>query len=295
MTGNHRTKIKIYLVLCLMLIPISAIAVNWPMLQGTEPAGVTHRLFIFAQPSFTRDLGNQISVGPNAGKRPIISNVAPWFEEDTEFHFRRARAGIRGRFTGMLNNRFTEKMSYFTLFELAPNLLTYDFLGNRDRLIAPDTLSLTANHIPGARLRMGLFKTPGMEETYQGIFALDYIEFTHFAATQSLERFATGNTRATPSGGINGHTGTPVTESQGFNGARDWGVQVFDSFKRENWDLTYAFMLGRGAGIHESSRAQDKLEQYYYLSAEQDILGGKGPWKNGIKYYAWLQKGRGWC
>lgn len=50
-------------------------------------------------------------------------------------------------------------------------------------------------------------------------------------------------------------------------------------------------MLGRGAGIQETDRAQDPLEQYYYLSAEQDLKGGKGPWKHGIKYYAWLQNG----
>ena len=50
-------------------------------------------------------------------------------------------------------------------------------------------------------------------------------------------------------------------------------------------------MLGRGTGIHESSRAQDPLEQYYYLSAEKDLPGGKGPWKHGVKYYIWLQNG----
>ena len=291
---KHSLCIRVFLLffgLFLVSLPVSA--VNWLMLQGTEPAKVTHRPFIFAQPSYTRDLSSEITAGPNAGKRAVPTMVAPWFDDDSAFHFRRARAGVRGNFTGMMQNDFTSKMNYFVLFEFAPNLLTYEFLGSRERIAAPDHFSVTMNHIDGARFRFGLFKTPGLEETYQGIVAQDYIEFTDFAARESLERFATGSTRAQPpsSGGTNGDLGTPVDQSEGFNGARDWGVQVFDSFKQENWDYTYAFMLGRGAGIHETSRAQDPLEQYYYLSAEQDLAGGKGPWKHGTKYYAWLQQG----
>jgi len=283
--------LKFLITLFLLVQSSSVYSVNWLMLQGTEPPKVTHREFIFLQPSYTQDLSDKISLGPNAGKAAVPTTIAPWFEDSSRFHFRRARAGIRGNFTGVAKNKFTEKMNYFVLTELAPNLLTYDFLGDRDRQVAADHFSVTFNHIKGARLRFGLFKTPGLEETYQGIVAQDYIEFTDFAARESLERFATGNSRASPSGGINGSIGTPVTESQGFNGARDWGIQVFDSFKRDEWDYTYAVMLGRGAGIHESSRAQDPLEQYYYLSAEKDLPGGKGPWKHGVKYYVWLQNG----
>ena len=280
-----------YLLLLLLLQPVPVMAVNWLMIQGTEPAKVTHRPFLFAQLSYSRDLSSEITAGPNAGKRAVPTMVAPWFDDDSALHFRRARVGIRGNFTGMMKNDFTSKMNYFVLAELAPNLLTYEFLGSRERVFGPDHFSITANHIEGARLRFGLFKTPGHEELYQGIVAQDYIEFTDFTARELLERFATGNTRASPSGGTNGNIGTGVDESKGFNGARDWGIQVFDSFKQDNWDFTYSFMLGRGAGIAETSRAQDPLEQYYYMSAEKDLPGGKGPWKHGIKYYAWLQKG----
>ena len=287
------TKTRNLLLLCILLLvqSLSVNAVNWLMLQGTEPAKVTYRPVLFAQPSYTRDLSSDISAGPNAGRRSVLSTVAPWFEDDSAFHFRRARAGVRGNFTGMFQNDFTSKMNYFVLAEFAPNLLTYEFLGSRERVLAPDHFSLTANHIDGARLRFGLFKPPGLEETYQGIVAQDYIEFTDFAAREMLERFATGNTRASISGGTNGSIGVSVNKSQGFNGARDWGIQVFDSFKDENWDLTYSLMLGRGAGIHEKNRSQDPLEQYYYFSAEKNLPGGVGPWKHGIKTYIWLQKG----
>lgn len=288
---SNACKIAILLNTVLLLYVNSAYSVNWLMLQGTEQDSTTHRPFLFAQPSYTRDLSKPITAGPNTDKRALPATVAPWFENDSEFHFRRARAGVRGNFTGSMNNNFTRKMNYFVLAELAPNLLTYDFTGSRKQKIAADHFSITANHIDGARLRFGLFKTPGLEETYQGIVAQDYIEFTDFAAREALERFVTGNARRTPSNGTNTDIGTPALESQGFNGARDWGLQAFDSFKEANWDFSYAFMLGRGAGIHETSRPQDMLEQYYYLSAEKDLPGGKGPWKHGIKYYVWLQNG----
>lgn len=291
MISKHRMK-KLKFVLLLLLIQSAPVfPVNWLMLQGVEAPNINHRLFVFAQPSYTKDLGSEISAGPNSGKRAASSTVAPWFEDDAKFHFRRARAGVRGNFTGLLENNFSSKMNYFVLAEFAPNLLTYRFMGPKKRKLALDHLSLTFNHIKGARLRLGLFKTPGLEETYQGVVAQDYIEFTDFAAREVLERFATGNTRMTPSGGSNENIGTPVNISHGFNGARDWGVQVFESFKQDDWDYSYAFMLGRGTGIHESDRVQNMLEQYYYLSAEQDLPGGKGPWKHGIKYYAWLQNG----
>ena len=202
MNDGQHLKIRNLLCITCLILPMPTQAVNWLMLQGTEPANVTHRPFLFAQPSYTHDLSDAISAGPNIGKRAVPTMLAPKFEDDSGFHFRRARVGVRGNFTGMMHNNFTSKMNYFVLTELAPNLLTYKFMGARERQIAPDHFSITANHISGARLRLGLFKTPGLEETYQGIVAQDYIEFTDFAARESLERFASGNTRASPSPGV---------------------------------------------------------------------------------------------
>lgn len=282
---------NILFISALLFYSSSVYAVNWMLLQGTEPEQVSHRFFIFAQASYTNDLSREITMGPNAGKRAIAATIGPWFDDDSAIHIRRARAGVRGNFTGVMRNDFTRRMNYFVLAEYAPNLLTYKFSGSRERVVAPDHFSVTANHFDGARLRFGLFKTPGHEELYQGIVVQNYIELTDFTAKELLERFATGNTRASPSGGMNVDTGIPVDESQGFNAARDWGVQVFDGFKKSDWEFSYSFMLGRGAGIHETSRAQNPLEQYYYLSAEKDLPGGAGPWKHGMKYYAWWQKG----
>jgi hypothetical protein len=124
----------------------------------------------------------------------------------------------------------------------------------------------------------------------QAIHTFDYIEFTDFIAREVLERFVDGAAR--PVGSPFSPTlGVPENEAYGFNGVRDWGIQVFDSFRRGKWDLSYAVMVGRGEGIHESSDSDGNKELYLYGSAEYNLPGGRGPRKNGVKLYAWHQSG----
>ena len=169
--------------------------------------------------------------------------------------------------------------------------MTYDPFGERVRAVAIDHLSITFNHITGARIRAGLFKTPGPEETFQGVHTLDYIELTDFSAREILERFVTGAEQpaASPSSPT---LGTPTNTAYGINAVRDWGLQVFDSFKDNNWELSYAAMLGRGEAIQEKNRSANDLDRYFYASAEYDILGGRGTGKHGLKLYGWHQKGK---
>ncbi len=273
--------------------PAAALAVNWLMVQGTEPPQTKHRLVAFMQPSITVDDSDAIALGPNAGKLAAPATIAPWFNNQERIHFRRLRVGVRGNIGDTADAAdFFGKVNYFVLFELAPNLFTYDAFGERARPVGMDHLSLTFNHIPGARLRAGLFKMPGPEESYQGVINIHYNEFTFFTATQVLERFVTGNQRTSPSAGTNGAIGIPTSTAYGFNAARDWGLQVFDSFRQGPWDLSYAATLGRGEDIHTASPDFDQLERYLYLSAEHDLPGGKGPFKHGVKGYAWHQQGK---
>ncbi len=279
----------------LMILAVLAVfsqvtqAANWLMLQGTERPKATHKFWGFIQPAYTYDSSDALSgltfaplVGNN-GKRTAKNSVAPWFDDDSRFHFRRARFGVRGR--------LTDKINYFTLFEVAPNLLTYDPFGERARTVALDHLSMTFNYIKGARVRVGLFKTPGPEESFNAIHTMTYIEFTDFVARETLERFVTG--AAKPAGSpLSPGLGTPTSVAYGFNGVRDWGIQVFDSFKKGKWDLSYAVMIGRGEGIHESSDTDNNNDVYLYTSAEYDLPGGRGPFKNGIKYYSFYQTGK---
>jgi len=283
-----------------MSVPLPA--ANWLMLQGTEhPLAPAHKFWGFIQPAYTYDTSDDLSgltdsPGPpdftvNNGERLAITAVSPWFDDNERFHVRRARFGARGVFTGRLRNTFSSKMNYFTLFEVAPNLLTYDPFGDRARAIALDHLSITFNHLPGARIRAGLFKTPGPEEALQGVNTLDYIELTDFVGRELLERFVTG--AAQPAGSpASPVLGTPENKAYGINGVRDWGVQVFDSFRRDNWDLSYAAMLGRGEAIQETNAVNNDPELYLYTSAEYQLPGGWGIHKHGVKFYGWYQQGK---
>jgi hypothetical protein len=280
----------------------SAIAVNWLMLQGTEhPFAAEHKFLGLIQPAYTYDTSDELSgltnspgapdFSLNNGERLAITTVSPWFEDSSRVHLRRAKFGVRGIFTGAMRNRFSAKMNYFTLVEVAPNLMTYDPFGERARNIALDHFSLTFNHIPGARVRTGLFKTPGPEEALQGVHTLDYIEFTDFTGREVLERFVTGAEK--PAGSPSSPSmGEPANTAYGINAARDWGIQMFDAFNSKQWDLTYAVMLGRGEAIQEKNTTDDNLELYLYSSAEYDLAGGLGPAKNGLKFYGWYQNGK---
>ena len=280
----------------LLLAAVPAQAANWLMLHGTERPNAKQKWWGFVQPAYTKDLGDPLSglvgaAAANNGKRSAGSSIAPYFTSDSRWHLRRARVGVRGNFTGAFRTPFTSKMNFFTLFELAPNLLTFDPFGNRARRLSLDHMSLTFNHIKGARIRAGLFKTPGPEESFNAIHVLNYIEFTDFIAREVLERFTTGAQQ--PTGSNTSPTlGTPTNVAYGFNGVRDWGVQVFDRFKSGRWAYSYAVMVGRGESINHRRDRNGANELYLYGSAEYDLPGGRGPYKHGIKLFSWYQKGK---
>ncbi len=272
----------------LFCVSSTIFAADWLMLQGTEhPKAKKTKVWGFIQPAYTNDRSDNLSgltggFASNNGRRTAKNSVSPWFEDDSKLHVRRARIGVRGK----LNS----KINYFTLVEVAPNLLTYDPFGDKARTVALDHLSMTFNHFKGARIRAGLFKTPGPEESFQAIHTLRYIEFTDFIARQQLERFVTGSARPANSA-TSPVLGTATNTAYGFNGVRDWGLQVFDRIKGKQWNVSYAFMLGRGEGIHESKDSDGKQDVYLYVSTDHNLPGGRGPYKNGVKLFAWYQGG----
>lgn len=291
-----------------MLLSGTASAANWLMLQGVEgKKAPDHRLFAFIQPAYSGNPGAEKLKGlvnpanglafPNGvgnGQYAVPNTVTPDFDEKSQIYLRRARLGMRGRFSGPLKNSFTSKINYFALLALDDGLFNQNqFSTDRDPATI-DHASLTFNHIPGARIRVGLFKNPISEEIFQAINTIDFIEFTTFGATQVLENFYSGNANAVGTGGaINSGAGTAQYSAYGFSAGRDWGIQVFDSFKVANksWDLSYAIKLGRGEAISRGNDSDNNEELYLYASAEKNLKGGRGPRKNGIKYYAWHQSG----
>ncbi len=275
----------------------TAHAANWLMLQGTEDAGAAARANVwgFVQAQYQKDFSdaNPGPAGCNlpGATSPLTTNcyvppklIGPNLDAQDGFNINRARIGVRG--TGF---PLDTRINYFVLLEMGNNGITH---GNGAFARLTDA-SVTLNYIPGARVRAGLFKTPGSEEGLQAIHVFDYINFTEASNGLLLERFPnkayTGNLPAASEAQLQGGASL-----NGFNspvGAfRDVGVQVFDAFDVGNdWEVSYAAMIGNGNGI-EFSNSDGEYDKYLYLSAEKKY-GGKGPKAEGLKFFAWGQTG----
>ena len=253
-------------------------AANWLMLQGTEPDSTAPRakLWGFIQTQYQTDNSEPNGAGGFVPPKLINANLT----SQDQFNVNRARIGVRG--TGF---PLDGKVNYFFLAEFGSNAITLANSGNPRITDA----SITLNQIPGARIRAGLFKTPGPEEGLQAIHVFDYINFSTVANQLMLERFPndtfTGN---------NPPLNLPATTSaNGFDkpvGAfRDVGIQVFDTFKRGAWEHSYAVMLGNGNGLNFGDNDNSK-DLYLYWSSEE-VYGGKKGRRQGMKLFAWSQSG----
>lgn len=268
-------------------------AANWLMLQGTEDPASASRAEVwgFIQAKYEKDFSD-----PNAAGGFVPPKLlGPDLDGQDGFNINRARIGVRG--TGF---PIDSKINYFALLEMGNNGIT---AGNGAFARLTDA-SITLNHIPGARIRAGLFKTPGAEEALQAIHVFDYINFTEATNGLLLERVP--NKAWTEEAGSNGATGNvgPFTEAQLQGGAklnqfgsgpvsafRDVGVQVFDAFDIGNdWEVSYAAMIGNGNGL-EFSNSDGEYDKYLYLSAEKKFGGGRGGRAEGVKVFGWGQWG----
>ena len=263
------------------LLAPSAHSANWLMLQGTEEGkkGETARVHVwgFIQAQYQYDTSD-----PNtAGEYVPPKLIGPNLTSQSAFNVNRARLGARG--TGF---PLDPKVNYFLLAEFGNNGITAP--DNRSATLTD--ASVTLNHIPGARIRVGQFKYPGAEEGLQAIHVFDYINFTAVTNQLLLERFPNANyTTNVPS-----QTLPPEQSFNAFNksvGAfRDTGIQVFDTFKVSNWEHSYAVMMGNGNGPNFSD-VDDNKDVYLYWSSEL-VFGGKGGRREGMKLFAWGQDGK---
>lgn len=266
----------------------SALSANWLILQGTEPPGASDRARVwgFIQPEFQQTDGGTIAAGPWSGQPAVFNQIGPDLDSDSTFNIRRARAGVRGTALPIDPN-----INYFLLVEFGNNAIT----APDDQAARISDASVTLNHIKGARVRIGQFKTPGAEEGLQAIHVFDYVNFTNVTNSLLLERhfdFDGSGTRVIPgtpptfvnSGQVNNPNGA-------FGAFRDIGIQVFDAFRpgEGHWEYSYAAMIGNGNGIARSDN-DDEKDIHLYLSAER-IFGGKGPRREGWKVFGWYQDG----
>lgn len=245
-------------------------AANWLMLQGTESKkqGPGESLWGFIQVDYQQTDDTKLGAGPHNGKHAAFNQMIPELITSEGFNIKRARIGIRGN-----NLQIDDKINYFLLTEFGNNGITTGQKASRGQLT---DASITFNHIPGVRVRTGLFKTPGSEESMQAIGIIYYVNFSNVTNRLLLERSydnATGNT----------NRNSPISAF------RDIGVQLFDSFNLGGWDTSYAAMYGNGHGITMDNDKHKDL--YLYLSTEK-LLGKSGPRRHGLKFYVWNQSGK---
>jgi hypothetical protein len=197
-------------------------AANWLMLQGTEDPGAAARANVwgFIQAKYEKDFSDPnkyVNTANPGGQYVPPKLLGPELDSQDGFNINRARIGVRG--TGF---PIDSRINYFVLLEMGNNGITH---GGGAFAKLTDA-SVTLNHIPGARVRAGLFKTPGAEEGLQAIHVFDYINFTEATNALLLERFP--NKSWTEAAGSNAATGNvgPFTEAQLQGGAN---LNQFDS------------------------------------------------------------------
>ncbi len=268
---------KILLLAGLTVAVPQAYAANWLMLQGTEKPGSSARAKVwgFIQPEYQRTDGTKmpttLPAGLYGGQNFAPNMIKPDNKSTETFNIRRARIGVRG--TGF---PLDDKVNYFFLAEFGNNGITK--LGKTG--VAMTDASITLNHIPGARIRVGLFKTPTAEEGLQAIHVFNYINFTNVSNQMMLERFMPGDGSGT---GLN-------VPTQSVGAFRDNGIQVFDTFKTTNWEHSYAVMYGNGNGINFGDN--DNNKDVYLRWASTLVFGGKGARRQDLKMFVWQQDGK---
>lgn len=281
---NKNKKILVKAIGAALLTCASTVqAANWLMLQGTEPDDQSERahLWGFIQVQYQKDNSDPNATGGYIPPKLIGPNLS----EQDQFNVNRARIGVRG--TGL---PLDSKVNYFLLAEFGNNQIT----NPGDRNVRVTDASITLSHIPGARVRAGLFKTPGAEEGLQAIHVFDYINFTTVTNQLLLERFPNDN-GLYESQSNNAPITLPSPAGIGaFNSSagafRDTGIQVFDTFKVDKWEHSYAIMVGNGNGLNYGN-ADGFYDKYLYWSSEK-VFGGKGGRREGLKMFAWGQTGK---
>ena len=269
-----------------------AIAVDWIMATGTEPAKVTHRFFGAAAVSYNNYTGcDEFSgmLGGAAGINGYLPNqcrVGPDLDHDDKgFNLDALMVGARG-------NIIPSKINYFVTANFGNNAATHKPLNiHRERFVSLTDASVTFSYIPGARVRVGLFQKPGPEELMESLKVKNFTFMTDFVRRNQIERFVDGSAKGMAPIAGEGYAGSIAKYGEDADVGRDWGIQVFDSFKTGKWKHTYAAMLGKGDGMHNKGNNNDGVDLNLYFASEYALPGGKGPMKNGVKLYAYHQDG----
>ena len=147
-----------------LLLLAASLAADWLTLQGSEFGrdDTPIHAFGFVQPQLDIFVGGERV----NGERPIFNTIGG---TPTSVRVHRARIGVRGSIP-----KTEQRVSYYLLAEAGEVSLT------RGAPVVLSDASLTLS-APGARLRLGQFKLPVMEEIVQGVAVS--LEFIHFSNT----------------------------------------------------------------------------------------------------------------
>lgn len=278
-------KIKRIAAMLAACLPLSAHAANWVDAIATEPANTPAiKPFGFVQPTYTYiDADPLAGMGGAAasanGQYQIQNQVGPTFEKEDQLQFLRAQFGLRGR--------LTDKINYFLLTDVGHNLTTV-----QHPVMVTDA-SMTFSFIPGAKIRAGLFKLPtGEEALVSNPVAYSYVYYSAVTSALVQETFYRDVT-GTPAGCavIAGNTSLDCGKAvAGNNAFRDWGIQVFDSFRKDNWELGYAAMISNGNEIENVSDNNGSKDLTARLQLSY-VFKGKGPLREDANAFIWRQSG----
>lgn len=266
-------------------------AANWVMAFGTEPPANTYRMFGAVQLTYEnnfdcRDL--QGLVGPAAVNNGLVVNNC---RQGPELKNDESGLSLQNLMLGVRGNLIPGRINYLLAVNAGTNAANYKpWKTSRERLASVTDASMSFNYIPNMRVRAGLLRKPGPEELYQGLEATDYIFLTDFVKRVQIDRFIEGNAKGTSPIPGQGYAGNVSRNGYDADVGRDWGVQLFDAFKRDKWTHTYSVMVANGNGIHHSDNNSDK-DLNLYVSSEYDLPGGKGPLKHAVKLYGYHQQG----
>ena len=257
-------------------------AADWLYIQGTEADKnstssdyLKPKVWGFIQAGYQKDYGN-IVIKNGFNKTPFVM-LPPQLDSQAAFEIARARIAIRGRIDK------ENKINYFFMTEFAENGITKP-AGHASANYLTDA-SITYKAFDYTNVRIGQFKYPGSEEGLRAVFASPYRNFTYVSNHLLLERFIPNDSKHLAS---DFYQGTPEVSVGAF---RDRGAELFlTSNISENVNVSYAFMIGNGAGLSSSNVASSPT-YYGYLSSEYLFHKGKGFYNESVKIYTWYQSG----
>ncbi|HLP98951.1 MAG TPA: hypothetical protein VK149_10935 [Sideroxyarcus sp.] len=261
-----------------ILAPVAAHATNWLQLQGNEaPNAGAFRVFGFIQPTYTYIDAKPVTTLQGAaaaynGQYSTLNLNWPDLAHPHQFQIMRAGLGARGR--------LGDEINYFLALDAGQNGTTY----YHDAVLTD--ASLTFNHIPGARIRAGLFKLPTSEEALLAVNTSSPYVYNSNAVLYML----VGLPVQSNGGAVNVSGASSANLTSGFSGYRDWGVQVYDWFVRGQWEYSYAAMVSNGDAI-DRPRDSDGHKDLTLRVQAAYLLGGSGPNREDISAFAWRQKG----